>query len=129
VKSEEEPTARPAHEPTKQVKNATQGLRVGFPDGTVVWQQAAIDTFISALRKIGLERIPPVGIMHAGYNLVSKEARKPEPNRIWQHACDGWYVYTNISNATKIQHLKRISDFYNLSLIIEEGKPKAKRQK
>ena len=48
-------------------------MRVTFPDGTVIWHRAAIDTFIDALRKIGLERIPEVGILHGnGFNLVSK---------------------------------------------------------
>jgi hypothetical protein len=33
-------------------------MKVTFPDGTVIWHRQAIDTFIDALRKIGLERIP-----------------------------------------------------------------------
>ena len=44
--------------------------------------------------------------------------------RIWQHECDGWYVYSNISNGTKKEDLQRISDYYHLGLKIEEGKPK-----
>ena len=84
----------------------------------------AIDTFIDALRKIGLERIPAVRIQHGnGYNLVSKDKRPTMPGRIWQHECDGWYIYSNISNGTKAEVLKRISDHYHLGLKIEEGKP------
>ena len=90
----------------------------------VVWHRQAIDTFIDTLRKIGFERIPAVGIKHGGgYNLVSKDKRPPMPGRIWQHVCDGWYIYSNISNGTKAEDLKRISDHYHLSLSIEEGKP------
>ena len=90
----------------------------------VVWHRQAIDTFIDTLRKIGFERIPAVGIKHGGgYNLVSKDKRPPMPGRIWQHECDGWYIYSNISNGTKEEDLKRISDHYHLSLSIEEGRP------
>ena len=45
------------------------------------------------------------------------------PGRIWQHECDGWYIYSNISNSQKAEDLKRISDHYRLGLKIEEGKP------
>ena len=124
VKSEEEPTEVEAHEPTKHIENTTKGMRVTFPDGTVIWHRAAIDTFIDALRKIGLERIPAVGVEHGnGYNLVSRDKRPTVPGHIWQHECDGWYIYSNISNSQKVQDLKLISDYYRLGLKIEEGKP------
>lgn len=111
------------HEPTKRVVNITKGLKVTFPDGTVVWHKQAIETFVDALRKIGFERIPMVGIEHGGYNLVDKRKRPTEAGRVWQHECDGWYVYSNISNSTKRDDLQKISDFFHLGLKIEEGKP------
>lgn len=123
VRSEEEPEATEVHEPSKHVENTTKGLRVTFPDGTVIWHQAAINTFIETLRKIGLERIPEVGIIRSGYNIVSKDKRPPVPGRIWQHESDGWYIYSNMSNVIKIEDLRRISDHFGLNLIIEEGKP------
>ena len=45
------------------------------------------------------------------------------PGRIWQHECNGWYIYSNISNGTKKEDLVRISDYYHLGLKVEEGKP------
>ena len=115
---EEEP-----HEPTKHVENATKGLRVTFNDGTVIWNSQAIVTFIETLRKIGLSRIPEIGIVHSGYNLVSKEKREPVPGRIWQHESDGWYIYSNMSNSAKLEDLRTISNYYHLGLTIEEVKP------
>ena len=89
-----------------------------------IWHRQAIDTFIDALRKIGLARIPEVGIEHGnGFNLVGKEKRPTVPGRIWQHECDGWYIYSNISNDTKKDDLQRISNYYHLGLKVEEGKP------
>lgn len=123
VKNEEKPEATEAHETTKHVENTTKGLKVTFPDGTVIWRRSAIDTFIETLRVISFDRIPEVGIIRSGYNLVGKEKRPPKAGSIWQHECDGWYIYSNMSNATKIEYLKTISDYYKLGLIIEEGKP------
>lgn len=123
VKSEEKTPETEPHEPTKHVENKTKGLRVTFPNGTVVWHKAAIDTFVETLRIIGFDRIPQVGIMHNGYNLVSKEKRPPTPGCIYQHECDGWYIYSNMSNQRKISELKIISDYYHLNLVIEEIKP------
>ncbi len=123
VTSDEKPEETPEHEPTKHVENFTKGLRVTFPDGTVICQKTAIDTMIAVLKKIGLERIPQVGITRNGYNLVGKEKRPTVPGRIWQHECDGWYIYSNMSNDIKATDLQMISDYYNLSLKIENGKP------
>lgn len=104
VKSNEEPEVVEPHEAKKHVENTTKGMRVTFPDSTLIWHRQAIDTFIDALRKIGLERIPEVGIKHGnGYNLVSRDKRPTVPGRIWQHECDGWYIYSNISNSQKLK--------------------------
>ncbi len=109
-----------AHEPTKQVLNPTKGLRVTWPDGTVIAHRKAIDTMAATLRRIGLQRVSSLGIMHAGYNLVDRRKR-PTDGQIWQHECDGWYVYANISNHIKINDLKKISRRLRLGLKIEEG--------
>lgn len=123
VKSDERPTEEEPHEPKKHVENTTKGMRVTFPDGTVIWHRQAIDTFIDTLKTIGFERIPALGIKHGGFPLVGKEKRPTKPGCIWQHEADGWYIYSNISNATKIADLKQISDYFQLGLKIEEGKP------
>ena len=123
VKSSETATPVVPHEPTKHVENTTKGLRVEFPDGTVIWHRAAINTFIETLRKIGLERVSSIGIVHGGYNLVSKDKRPVVPGRIWQHEADGWYIYSNINNNTKMLDLYNISKHFKLGLKIEEIKP------
>ena len=124
VTSDEEPEPVEPHEPTKQIKNPTRGLKVTFPDGTVICQNTAIDTFIGTLRKIGLKRVSELEIKHGnGYNLVSKKKRPTIPGHIWQHECDGWYIYSNSSNSSKVEDLKQISAYYHLGLKIEEGKP------
>ncbi|MBR5119317.1 MAG: hypothetical protein IK100_11850 [Muribaculaceae bacterium] len=110
--------------PSKRVENSTKGLCVTFPDGTIIWNNTAIETFIDTLCAIGLDRIPAVGIHHGGgYNLVDKKKRPTHAGRVWQHECDGWFIYSNISNATKCKNLQMISDYYHLDLLIDERKP------
>lgn len=112
------------HEPTKHVENPTKGLRVTFPDGTVIWHKAAIDTLIETLSKIGFDKVMTVDdIFHAGFHLVSKKMRPTEAGKTWQHKVGDLYIYSNTNNAQKISDLKKISNALNLALTIEEIKP------
>ncbi|MBQ0056704.1 MAG: hypothetical protein KBT20_03510 [Bacteroidales bacterium] len=125
VSSKEKMEPLEPHEPTKHVENPTKGLRVTFPDGTVIWHRAAIDTLIETLSKIGFERVMTVdGINHAGYHLVSKIMRPLEPGKTWQHKVGDYYIYSNTNNPQKISDLKKISTAFHLALKIEEIKPK-----
>ena len=101
-------------------KSSPTGLRITFPtkEGKVISNRYAINAFIDALVEIGLEDIPQVGVIHSGYNLVSKEKR---PGINWQREVNGWYVYTNINNVKKCEDLDKISSFLHLNLIIENG--------
>lgn len=123
VKSDDPATAQEPHEPTKYVTNHTKGLRVQFPDGTVVCNKTAIDTEIDVLHRIGFERTAKVGITYSKWPLIGKKKRPTEAGKVWQHEIDGWYIYSNTSNERKKADLKAISDYYNLGLIISDGKP------
>lgn len=111
--------------PTKHIENVTKGLKVTFADGYVAHYRTAIETYIASIKYIGYERVASLGIVHGGYNIVSRQKRPVEPGRIWQHESDGWYIYSNISNQTKIEDLKLISQKLNIRLHIEEDKPKS----
>ena len=115
----------PPPQPTesrKWTRTPTQGLKVTFPDGTVICRRTAIDTFIAALDKIGFAKVHALGIVHSGYNLVSRQQRPTTPGIVWQHECKGWFVYSNIGNEAKVEDLQKLSDKYNLDLKISEGK-------
>ena len=45
VKSEEEPEEVKPHEPTKHIENVTKGMKVTFPDGTVIYNGVLTDMF------------------------------------------------------------------------------------
>lgn len=104
----------------ERYKNPSKGLRVTFPDGTIIYRYKAIDTFIETLQKIGLERVASLGLeCGGGYNIVSRTQRPPTPKCTWQHKVDDWYIYSNISNQAKVSFLQQISDSLRLSLKIE----------
>ena len=109
--------------PSKHIENFTKGLKVSFPDGTVIWRKSAIETYIATIKHVGYEKVSALNINHGGYNAVSRTKRPTEPGRIWQHESDGWYIYSNISNRQKIDDLKLISEKLGLRLQIEEKKP------
>lgn len=103
---------------TKITRKKSIGFKVTFPDGTVFQEPQAVDTFILALQKIGLERIAndeqvPV---HAGYRVVDRRERVSE--RATQRPVDGFFVYTNIGNDTKVEDLQTLSQRYGIGLVI-----------
>lgn len=93
-------------------------LRITFDDGTVFEGNNAKDTFVNALKKIGLDKIHPVGITCAGYNLVDTRKRT-DKGREWQQKIGHFYVYIYFSNPTKVDFLQRIADYYHLNIKIE----------
>lgn len=103
-----------------------RNLRVTFSDGTVFEETMAINTFLKTLRKIGLDKIPEVGILCNGqYNLVDKNKRT-DGNQTWQILVDGYYVYKYFSNSYKVKYLCHISDYHGLNLKIEAVNKKNK---
>lgn len=120
VSTKKAPSEEP-HTPAKQVVNHTKGLRVQFPDGTVVCHTTAIDTFIAVLLRVGLQRVHELNIQHAGYNLVSR-VKRPSNGPIWQHELDGWYIYSNTQNLVKMNDLLYISEKLHLGLKVDVAK-------
>lgn len=96
------------------------GFRVYFPDGTVVERKNAKDTMIGALKVIGLHRAAAFrGRLFKGLPLVSRN-RRTDVDFKCQEYVEGWYVYVNMSNDTKIEMLRQISDELNLGLVIKD---------
>ena len=93
-------------------------LRITFDDGTVFEGNNAKDSFINALKKIGLNKIPQVGIKCSGYNLVDT-CKRTDKGRAWQEKVGDLYVYIYFNNPTKVDFLLRIADYYHLNIKIE----------
>lgn len=100
-------------------RSKSVSFKVTFPDGTVYNNSKAVKTFLDSLVKIGLDKVQQVGILHAGYNLVSDIARPRVGVSTWQTPANGKFVYTKLSKDAKIADLIKISNYYNLNMKIE----------
>lgn len=87
-------------------------------NGKVVQERNAIQTFIEALKYIGLDEVAKVGIMCSGYNLVDTHQRL-DGNRKWQQQEGDKWVYVYFSNITKVNYLMQIADFLKVDINIE----------
>lgn len=105
---------------TSITRSPSIGFTVAFPDGTFVKRKNAKETFIAALKVIGLARASSFrGKTFMGFPLVSRTHRKG-PEWKCQEYVEGWYVYVNMSNETKMDVLRQISDELRLGLVIRD---------
>ena len=99
-------------------RNKSKNIYVLLPNGNKIMRKNAIETFVSTLQYIGLDKVSTYKErLFCGYPLVCKEERGG--NYKWQKEVDGWYVYTYFSNDTKIQLLQSLSDFFDLGLKVK----------
>ena len=87
-------------------------------NGRVFQENNAIQTFIEALKFIGLDEVAKVGIVCAGYNLVDSRQRLDGGKR-WQQQEGNKWVYVYFSNETKVNYLMQIADTLKVKIKIE----------
>lgn len=87
-------------------------------NGKVFQEKNAIQTFIEALKYIGLDNVAKVGIYCSGYNLVDTKEHKDGGKR-WQQQEGNKWVYVYFSNPTKAQYLFQIAEYLKLNIKIE----------
>lgn len=115
----EQPAGQSASKPFSQ-RSESIGFTVKFPDGTVVQRKNAKETMIATLKVIGLHKAAAFrGRLFKGFPLVGRNRRTDVDFRC-QELVDGWYIYINMSNDTKIEMLRQISDEMRLGLVIKD---------
>ena len=87
---------------------------VTFADGSYIEEETPLNTFLATLSKIGISRIPDVGVMIDNIELVSKD----QSNEMKQIALNGFYIYTDLTSAQMMDALQQISDYYYMDLEI-----------
>ena len=117
------PVAIEPEESTATEKRFTKaksiGFSVSFRDGTIYHEKKAVKTWILALKKIGLETIcnnrSRLQTWHrvAGQDvcIVERTETKREDGQSPQTLVDGFYVMTQLSNESKVNHLKTLAEF------------------
>lgn len=92
-------------------------LEVMFPDGTVICEDKAIDTFVKSLQYIGLKRIAELqSIKQYGHPLVSTQ--KSESAR-QVHDIEGYFISTESSTKQKARYLQRIADALRIDIAVD----------
>ena len=92
-------------------------LRVTLPDGTVIFEKKAVDTFVTTLQYIGLERVSELqSIISQGHPLVSTE--KHESVKAFREL-DGYFIGTRSSTATKASFIRRIARELHIKITVE----------
>lgn len=94
-------------------------FRVRFADGKVC-EGNGKQVFIDSLKHMILPRVATFdGRTFAGFPLVGRKQRVTEDGYKWQENVDGWWVYINMSNETKMSMLKQVATTLGISLTIE----------
>ena len=97
------------------------GFSVSFRDGTVYHERKAVQTWILALKKIGLENICNNKSRHKAWHRVAgqdiciverTETVRKSDGKSPQTYIDGFYVMTQISNDQKVNDLQNLAKYF-----------------
>ncbi len=94
-----------------------QKLRVKFPDGTVIFENKAVDTFIKSLQCIGLQRVSLLTSVksHGGHPIVSREKNRLAGNL---REIDGYFIETKSSTQHKARQIRDIARALNVDISV-----------
>lgn len=99
-------------------KAPAQKLRVSFPNGTIVFENKAVDTFVNTLQYIGLDRIAelPSVRSHGGHPIVSRE-RNESAGMVRE--VEGCFIETKSSTKQKARHIRDIARALSIAIEVE----------
>lgn len=103
-------------EPVEQ-KKSRKILRVTFLDGTIIQEAKAKDTFVEAIKKIGLQRVHDLDVKFNNSSIVSKVLNEKYMKDTVE--MDGWYIMTHSNTQDKKSKLEKISWALKLGLKVE----------
>ena len=107
------------HEKPIERLNSKTVLRVTFPDGTVIADKKAKNTFAETINRLGLLKVRNLGITFCHVPIVSNTLdRKYGQAQI--PVGDGLYVMTHSSTHDKKKQLAKIAKDLGIKLIVEE---------
>lgn len=105
---------------TRSTKAKSIGFSVSFRDGTVYHEKKAVNTWLLALKKIGLETICNNRSKHTAWHRVNgqdiciverSETVRDSDGKSPQTLVDGFYVMTQLSNDQKEKDLLAIGEY------------------
>ena len=95
-------------------------IRVRFKDGSAVEENKATETFIAAIRKIGVEKVHALGIESMKHPLVTEERVMEKDAKFMQSPVDGYWVTHGQNVKGLCDILRKISSRLGLDLKVDE---------
>lgn len=104
----------------RTTRSKSIGFSVSFKDGTVFHEKKAVNTWINALKKIGLENICNNRSKHSAWHRVAgqdiciverTETVRDSDGKSPQTLVDGFYVMTQLSNDQKEKDLLALGEY------------------
>jgi hypothetical protein len=92
---------------------------VAFPDGTIIAEKKAVDTFVNVIKKIGVNEVRKIV---EDYNLkfcrvpVISNRRDSKYGKSQKDLGNGWLLITHSDNQTKKNFIDKISNILNLGI-------------
>lgn len=93
-------------------------LRVTMPDGTVIQEKKAKDTFIDTIVRIGVNRVRPIGLTFCKIPIISN-TRDPKYGKAQHDVGNGWLILTHSSTKDKKKTLDKIAKALGIDLKVE----------
>lgn len=104
---------------TKKTDIAPQTiLQVTMPDGHVIRQDKAKDTFIDVITRIGVERVRPLGLKFCRIPIISN-TRDKKYGKSQHEVGGGWLILTHSSTSDKKKMLDKIAKALGLNIKVE----------
>ena len=97
-------------------RSASKVFTVTFPDGTVIREDNASDTFVQALEKIGIDKIKTLHLVSFKRPFIDSAPHDTYQSR---QLSTGEYVCTNLGNERKVIFINTISERLDLDIIAE----------
>lgn len=99
-------------------RTSAKKLRVTFPDGAVIFEKKAVDTFVNTLRHIGLGRIAELQSVqrHGRHPIVSRE-RNESAGMVRE--VDGFFIKTKSSTVQKARQIKDIARVLSIKISVD----------
>lgn len=113
---------RDTHQDAKIKRGPATDFSVRFPDGTVIAERKAVDTFVNVVKRIGVARVRQVveteNLVFCKVPVISNR-RDKKYGRSQHDLGGGWLLITHSNNKMKKKFLDRVSEVLRLDLKVE----------
>ena len=93
-------------------------MRITFADGSVIQERNAAESFVTFVRRVGVERVRSLGLKQCKIPLVSNTLDKKYGDK-QKSLGNGWYLMTNTSTQSKRKDIEFIAKAFNINVKVD----------